>query len=173
MTDSNLDISITQTIEQQWSALLPQNLSTSKAGSATLLTGKLSIPAIDDPINYTAIASHGVTDQSLNLVYLASVPGVQILSNGLYAFLLQATALMPPLEFIIDLQSDQLLVRQSQVVSRSYPIQSELFISATRQLIPQLLRCTHQISQQALETDDARQMADLLSESYLEVLAND
>ena len=173
MTDTDTYLPFIETIEQQWSSLSVQNLSISTVDSSVLVSGQQSFTIMDEAVTYTAIASHGMTDRSLNLIYIATIPGAQVLTNGLYAFLLQSTALMPPLEFIVDLQSDQLLIRQSQVVSRNYHIQSESFAIAAQWLIPKLIKAADQIAHQELQPADARKMADFLSESYFEELADD
>lgn len=173
MSNTAAYLPVIQTIEQQWSSLSVKKLTTSDTHSSFLLSGEQRLPASGDRINYTAIASHGMTDQSLTVIYIASIPEARTLTNSLYAFLLQASALMSPLEFIMDLQSDQLVIRQSQIINRQYALQSGSFIHACQWLIPHLTRALDQIARQQSSPADARHMADLLSESWFGELAND
>ncbi|OED46565.1 hypothetical protein ACH42_03795 [Endozoicomonas sp. (ex Bugula neritina AB1)] len=173
MTNIDTFLPIIKTIEQQWSSLAVKNLATSSIDSIVILNGQHLISSIDETINCTAIASHGMTDQSLTLIYITPIPGAQVLTDSLYAFLLQLTALLPPLEFIADLQSDQIVIRQSQIISRKHPIQSKSFIKASQWLIPLLTQSLDQITRQELHPNDTRKMADFLSETYFEALKND
>ena len=78
---------------------------------------------------------------------------------------------MAPLEFIVDLESGSLLIRQGMLVNRKPSAPGQLFVDLVNWFSPRLTQGIQQIQTQNLPSSNARQMADYLSEEYFEAIA--
>ena len=158
-------------IKTQWTESSLSGLSAYDDGAVAVLTGHQILSVVGQKASFTAVTSPGMTSRSLNLVFVASLPVMPVQSDGLYAFLLQATALMAPFEFVIDFKSGCLVIRQSMITSPKSSVPGKPFVDSVDWFAPRIFRAVKQIEQQVLSVTDARQMADFLSEDYFEVLA--
>ena len=158
-------------IKRQWIQSSLSGLSAYDDGTVAVLTGHQVLPVVGKKASFSAVASGGMTRRSLNLVFVASLPVMPAQSDGLYAFLLQASAVMAPFEFLVDFKSGHLLIRQSMIASPKSTVPGKSFVDSVDWFAPRVFRAVKQIEQQMLSVADARQMADFLSQAYFEVLA--
>ena len=158
-------------IKAQWSKSPLSGLSAYDDGTVAVLTGHQVLPVVGEKALFTAVTSAGLSNHSLNLVFVASLPVIPVQNDVLYAFLQQASALMAPLELSVDFKSGYLLIRQSMIASPESTIPAKAFVDSVDWLAPRIFRAIKQIEQQGLSTSDARQMVDFLSQDYFEALA--
>lgn len=81
------------------------------------------------------------------------------------AFSQFASVLMAPLFFIVDLESHQLIVRQSQILATDIPFASTQFLFTSQRLIP-LLYDNIQLLDEDCSSDQARSVADHLYKTF-------
>lgn len=158
-------------IKTQWIKASLYGLSAYDDGNVAVLTGKQVLPAFEEHVSFSAVTSAGMSKHSLNLVLVASLPVMPQQGDGLYAFLLQATAVMVPLEFIVDLKTGYLIIRHSFITSSKSTVPAKAFIDTVNWFAPRISKAVTQIEQQGLSVKDARLMADYLLEDYCEALA--
>lgn len=158
-------------IKTQWTETSLSGLSAYDDGKVAVLTGTQVLPMVGKKASFSVVTSAGMSKQSLNLVFVASLPVMPKQSDGLYAFLLQATAVMAPLEFIVDLKTGYLVIRQSMVTCSKSTVPAKAFVDSVDWFAPRIFKAVKQIERQNVPAGDARQMSDDLSEDYFEALA--
>ncbi|WP_281645985.1 hypothetical protein [Parendozoicomonas sp. Alg238-R29] len=118
----------------------------------------------------TALITPGVSpDKNVNLILDATLPESPNLEehlNALSAFMQQSTALLSPMAMLVDMRTSQIVLRQSQLMGINYPISCIPFFNAVQILIPLIQQTIKSICKMNPAPEDARKMADLLSESF-------
>ena len=124
-------------------------------------------------IQLTAVLQQGLNPNSLSAVIDAQLPTPIILTPAILAFIQQTTAVLAPVALIINPEPVQLVIRQARLISLNTRINSRAMLDTIQILAPLLHQACLQIEQQQLSSEEARIMADLLSEHWFEVITHE
>ncbi|AMO57145.1 hypothetical protein GZ77_16945 [Endozoicomonas montiporae] len=124
-------------------------------------------------IQLTAVLKQGLNPESLSAVIDAQLPATITLSPATQAFIQQASAVLAPIALIINPEAVQLVIRQARLISLNTKINSRAMLDTIQILAPLLHHACLQIEQQQLSCEEARTMADLLSEHWFEVIGHE
>lgn len=126
-------------------------------------------PIYGPPVTASIIITPGLTRETVYVVMDIILPNKLPLAtqlSSLCAFSQRITALIAPLSLVIDIESEQCLLRQTQLISAQVNISSQTFITRAQQLTPQLLEGIHHIMQTNCTPEDARLIATYMNESW-------
>ena len=124
-------------------------------------------------IQLTAALQQGLTPNSLSVIIDAQLPTPITLTPATQAFIQQTTAVLAPVALIINPEPVQLVIRQTKFISLNTKINSRAILDTVQILAPLLHQACLQIEQQQLSSQEARKMADLLSEHWFEVITHE
>ena len=123
----------------------------------------------------TILITPGVhPDKNVNLIMdvtLPEGPNMEQHLNALSAFMQHSTALLSPMSMLVDMRTNQIVLRQSQLMALNYPITCTPFFNAAQILTPLIQQTLQSIVKINPTPEDARKMADLLSESFYGALS--
>ncbi|MCL6269384.1 hypothetical protein M3P05_05415 [Sansalvadorimonas sp. 2012CJ34-2] len=156
-------------LKKEWSAFGLENIKASKLPHGIAL--KTSFETFQkQKVNLTGLMTPGINPQkTMNLIVDATFPLQPMRDDFLpafCAFLQQSTGLLSPLALLMDIQGQQMVVRQSQIVSHEYQPVTLPMLEAANMLIPLLQKTVSEIIQKVPAPGEARQMADYVATSY-------
>ncbi len=117
---------------------------------------------------YIIISSGLVSSESFHLMMTAILDRPLKLEknlNSLAAFLHQLSAVLPPLSFMLDFQSRQVLIRQCLIGANDSKSDLYSFLNIVQLIIPMLEKTLVRLESGQFTEQDARLMADYLSDS--------
>ncbi len=127
-------------------------------------------------VGFTALVTLGINpEKTANLVIDVSVPLTPLQDTILpafCAFLQQASGLLSPLALLMDVQGQQLVMRQSQILALKYPVQTQPIHDASLLLMPLLQTSIDQIMKTSPKPNEAREMANHVATSYYGAMQN-
>ncbi len=160
---------IARVLKKEWMSLDMEKVGASKHEYGIALKSRFK-SLKDETIVLSALLTPGINpEKNLNLVMDATLPESPPLEKylpALSAFMQQATAVLSPMTVVVDMRTNQIVLRQSQLMSLDYPTSTVAFFNAIQVLIPMLQKTISSICEMNPTPDDARQMADLLSQSF-------
>lgn len=164
---------IARSLRKEWLSLKMEKVGASKHQFGIIL--KSSMPTMGgEPVALSALLTPGVTgEKHINLVMDVALPKVEDLEPvlpALSAFMQQATAVLSPMTIIVDMRTSQIILRQSQLIPLDEPPATAAFVKASQILVPLLKKTIESICEINPAPADARQMADMLAESFYGVL---
>ncbi len=156
-------------IKQQWQTQKLKNIAVQTNDSAQAVSAELTLkPKLS--LSLSAVVSVGLKeDISSNLILSAALPEPINFSHSalpLAAFVNQATALLTPLSLILDLQTERLLIQQSQIIANTLPPDTQAFLNILNIVAPLIQDAVGQLVRQEINPGDARLMANLLAQQY-------
>ena len=159
-------------LKSYWRQLGLKRIVEAHTNNAYYLSTTITAGHIPD-IALTAVLQQGLNPNSLNVIIDARLPNFLSLSPATQSFIQQATAVLAPVALIVNPDPVQLVIRQARLISLNTKINSRAMIDTIQILAPLLNHACLQIEQQHLSPEEAREMADLLSEHWFEVITHE
>ena len=108
----------------------------------------------------TALITPGVNpEKNVNLILDATLPegpSLEQYLNALSAFMQHSTALLSPMAMMVDMRTNQIVLRQSQLMALNYPISVTPFFNAVQILTPLIQQTLESIVKINPSPEDAR-----------------
>ena len=160
---------VAKRLKKEWQTLDVGKVAASKHPHGVILKCQFKTFS-DEKATMTALLTPAINPTAnVNLILDILLPQSQNLEPllpSLSAFMQQATAQLSPVSLLVDMRSQQLVVRQAQVMGLNYPINTIPFYNASQLLIPLIQRTVESMHNKPPSQEEARNMADLLSESF-------
>ena len=178
MSSNALPKKLIKQLRKEWQSLSLRNIAVLQTrifgkNDALNLQASLPIPSYLIPsVTLNVTLSPGLSDQTsayllIDAIFPEKLPLATYLPS-LCAFSQRTSALISPLTLVIDIESQQLILRQSQLIANNTPLTSRTFISSAQQLIPLLQESIDHILQASSSPEEARYIADYMVEHYEE-----
>lgn len=162
----------TSHLKTYWQQLGLKRIAEARTENAFYLSTTLTAGHIPD-ITLNAVLQQGLHPNSLNVVIDAGLPTPVDLTSATQSFIQQTTAVLAPVALVINPDPVQLVIRQARLISLNTKINSRAVIDSIQILAPLLHHACLQIEQQQLASEQAREMAELLSEHWFEVITHE
>ena len=162
----------TSHLKTYWRQLGLKQIAEARTENAFYLSTTLTAGHIPD-ITLTAVLQQGLNPNSLSVIVDAALPTPVDLTPATQSFIQQATAVLAPMALVINPDPVQLVIRQARLISLNTKINSRAVIDSIQILAPLLHHACLQIEQQQLAPEQAREMAELLSEYWFEVITHE